>query len=688
MTDTSTKQFPSIYDQWSPPYAEAGYQPRQIAPGGKKPAAKGWQDDVATVPAKRGPSYGLGLRLGTKLPDSTILVVLDADRDDFTRLARALVQDPCGRFGSKGTALFVRVAEPTKKFDLKLADGSKAGEFLGTGSQCVIPPTIHPDTHQPYVWTDTPLLEFGWENLPLVDPKLIKEVFASEHLPVIMSGEQTHDAMLKFTGHLVHLTDDDDLIEQIALAALPEDYQGDSRDELHEMITGARGKVDSGKWAVKQHGRFPDVTNNGKPRPTLPNTKKAIVMLGIEVRFDLFKLQQLIGSHTLDSYFVGTVSDPALFRIRELIYDSFGFDPPTNVVHDAVQTLANHHRFHPVCDYLGSLVWDGQPRLDNWLTTYAGVEATPFVRAVGSLTLIAAVRRVRQPGVKFDEWLIMEGEQGSGKSQALQILAGNPKWFTDQKIIGLTGKEAIEAISGKWIIEAAELHGMKNSDVEGLKSFMSRDTDRGRMAYARTPTEGERQCIVIGTTNSDKYLRDLTGNRRMWPVVTTKFDLEALKRDRDQLWAEAAFREAEGGSIRLPEELWPAAAEQQRQRVVENPFIAILDEVLREPSKSIFGEDGKLVRTEMGEPMNGIITKENLWTLVGVRPASRSQYLGEQLNAAMKELGWVETRNRVGGGRRAYGFKRGDDDRHISVYPGDHGDRATVVYDQKIPGNG
>jgi hypothetical protein len=419
-----------------------------------------------------------------------------------------------------------------------------------------------------------------------------------------------------------------------------------------------------------------DKTKDGKLRATLPNTKKAIEALGIGCRYDLFKLQYSINGEVLDAYMAAAVDDPALLRLREMIYERFKFDPTTDTVHTAVQTLANHHRFHPVRDYLDSLVWDGQPRLDSWLTNYAGVEDTPFVRAVGSLTLIAAARRVRQPGVKFDEWLVLQGEQGNAKSQALQLLAVKPEWFSDQRVIGLSGRDAIEALSGRWIIEAAELHGMKNSDVEALKAFQSRDTDRGRLAYARTPIEAKRQCVIIGTTNSDTFLRDLTGNRRWWPVTTGTFDLDALKRDRDQLWAEAAAREASGDSIRLPEALWPAAAEQQRQRVIDNPFTTTLEERLREPGHPNFDKDTL---------MTGIITSESLWVLLEIRPGQRSQHHNENLGAAMKELGWKKTRRRVEG-RVAHVYQRGDDDRRITAYPGIDGGPPFANYDNPIPG--
>ncbi|MCP1829108.1 hypothetical protein J2R76_005808 [Bradyrhizobium sp. USDA 4532] len=683
MTGVKLRRLSSIFDQLKQPCLDHGLQPREIMPGTKKCPAKGWSANVPTVMARPGPSYGLGLRLGTRLLDGTYLVALDADRDEFVSLACALTPNSIGRLGKKGIARFMRAAEPTKTFKLQLADRSIAGEFLGEGALCVIPPTIHPETHRPYVWTDEPLLEIELESLPLVDPMLIKGVFASEHLAAIMSGEGTHDAMLRFCGQLVHFTNDDDWIERISSAALPQDYRGNSRDELTGMIKDARSKLASGKWATQLRSNveiFPDITKSGRPRATLPNTKKAIELLGIECRYDLFNLQHSINGHNLDSYMTEAINDPALLRLREIIHERFGFDPSTDNVHTAVQTLANHHRFHPVRDYLDALRWDGEPRLDRWLVSYAGVEDTPYVRAVGGIMLIAAVRRVRDPGCKFDELPVLEGEQGNAKSQAIQVLAVNPEWFSDQKVFGLGGRDSIEALSGKWIVEAAELHGMRQGEVEGLKAFLSRSTDRGRMAYARTPTESKRQCIIIGTTNNDAYLRDLTGNRRFWPLATSRIDIEALKRDRDQLWAEAATREASGSSIRLPEELWPAASEQQQLRLIDNPFTSTLDEVLREKAVGIKDEVTCLLKFEPGKPMTGIITMEGLWTILGIRPGQRGQHHNENLHAAMKELGWVKTRRRIGGGR-AYAYRRGDDDRLITAYPGDIGFPATVSYE-------
>jgi predicted P-loop ATPase len=171
-----------------------------------------------------------------------------------------------------------------------------------------------------------------------------------------------------------------------------------------------------------------------------------------------------------------------------------------------------------VCDYLDSLEWDGSPRLDKWLVTYAGAEDSSYVRAVGPLTLIAAVRRVRWPGAKFDELPVLESPtQGTDKSTAIRILAVKDDWFTDYLPLNAEPKVVIERTCGKWIIEAGELSGMRRGDIDKLKGLLSRSADRGRLAYAKFPSEVPRQFIAIGTTNNREYLKDQT-NRRFWPV--------------------------------------------------------------------------------------------------------------------------------------------------------------------------
>src|SRR5262249_28114772 len=155
-------------------------------------------------------------------------------------------------------------------------------------------------------------------------------------------------------------------------------------------------------------------------------------------------------------------------------------------------------------------------------------------------------------------------------------------------------KVVIEQTRGKWLIECSELAGMKKGEVEDLKGMLSRTSDRERLAYDRITSEVPRQFITIGTTNNQKYLKDQTGNRRVWPVLIKKFNLEALKRDVDQIWAEAAAREAKGESIRLDPQLWGAAGLEQEQRTAEDPWWELLEEhfdpypAMRIPCKDVW----------------------------------------------------------------------------------------------------
>ena len=145
---------------------------------------------------------------------------------------------------------------------------------------------------------------------------------------------------------------------------------GGTREQFEQLVTTATdwkpydvGTIADGDHAITATAGFPDVNKNGRPRPSLPNTKVALTKMELECRHDLFKLRYLVNGQEIES-FVGEVSDPALLRVREMIYECFGFDPSTQTVHTAVQTLANHHRFHPVRDYLDGLKWDGMPRID------------------------------------------------------------------------------------------------------------------------------------------------------------------------------------------------------------------------------------------------------------------------------------------------------------------------------------
>jgi virulence-associated protein E len=327
----------------------------------------------------------------------------------------------------------------------------------------------------------------------------------------------------------------------------------------------------------------------------------------------------------------------------------FGFLPRRDFFITVVLDAVRHNSFHPVLNYLGGLTWDGVERLDRWLVTYGGAEDTNYVRAVGGLALIAAVRRVRKPGCKFDEMLILENpQQGTDKSTALKVLAVREKWFSDDLPLHSDGKRVIEQTRGKWIVEASDLSGMRRSDVEHLKATLSRTSDRARLSYDRLTTERQRQFVVIGTTNAAHYLRDTTGNRRYWPVRVKRFDLDALTRDRDQLWAEAATREAAGALIRLDPSLWTAAGEEQEERTVDDPWLDV-------------------VKITIGD-LDGKILNADAWAIVRMPEDRRTQEHNGRLGNVMKLLGF-ERKSLQFGGEKHKGYVRGQgDDREKRIY--------------------
>ncbi len=241
-------------------------------------------------------------------------------------------------------------------------------------------------------------------------------------------------------------------------------------------------------------------------------------------------------------------------------------------VRQALSIACDDNRFHPIRDWLDGLAWDGTPRLDKWLTYYLGVAPIPnYTEEIGRCWLISAVARIYEPGCTAKYALILEGEQDLGKSSALEIL-GHP-WFSDD-ISELGTKDAAMQVGNAWIIELSELDSTRKADVRTIKSFLSRKADKFRRPFGHHIQEYPRQCVIAGTVNpSTPYLADETGNVRMWPATCTAIDLEALKRDRDQLFAEAVQRYRAGERWYLADdESLTAAREQQEERFASDSW--------------------------------------------------------------------------------------------------------------------
>jgi hypothetical protein len=395
---------------------------------------------------------------------------------------------------------------------------------------------------------------------------------------------------------------------------------------------------------------WPDCDRHGYPRASMRNTVLGLQRLEFTFSHDLFRHRKVVNGAMLDDH-EGEISDDACAMLRAFIIEKFNFDPKAENVRDAVTQLCLEHTFHPIRQMLDALTWDGIPRVDDWLVRYMGAEDTPLNRVVGRIMLVAAVRRVREPGVKFDTIVILEGKQGTGKSTALQILAG-PGLHSDNEILTLDTKAQMEAMEGVWIYELSEMSGLNKSEVDRMKAFASRDVDRARMSYGRFSEARGRQTIFIGTTNEHKYLKDRTGNRRFLPVKTGEIDLEALRRDRDLLWAEAAKLEAEGVSIVLPQELWVAAAAEQEERLEDDPWQERLTSVR-----------GKAVGDEVRVPTFHLLTE-----VLGIPIERLHNGHGKRLAALMRELGWEPGKFKVAG-KTMRGFHRPKPEDHVDDHP-------------------
>ncbi|KQV73020.1 VapE domain-containing protein [Rhizobium sp. Root1220] len=246
--------------------------------------------------------------------------------------------------------------------------------------------------------------------------------------------------------------------------------------------------------------------------------------------------------------------------------ESYFLKPSKETVNDAAVFIARRNGYHPVRNYVRNLTWDGEMRLDALLPRYFGTADDAYAKAVGKRFMIGAIARVMRPGCKLDTLPILEGLQGTGKSTALKILAGE-EWFGDQLPDIARNNDAMIYLSGKWFVEIAELSAFSRAESNRIKSFVSSATDSFRAPYAKTGENHPRQSVFVGSTNDEGYLRDQTGNRRYWPVKCGRIDTAALTRDRDQLWAEARFRFDVGESWWLAdgEEQLAAAAQEDRR---------------------------------------------------------------------------------------------------------------------------
>jgi len=497
-----------LFERWETPdknttldtaadYFSRGWQPVPIGFQKKKPTVKEWQNlevTEATLPKYfNSTKQNVGVQLG---PRSKGLTDIDLDCAEAITLAPSYLPRTNSCFGraSKQRSHFLYYIDdaPDKgAVQLKDIDGKKSIVELriggGTaGAQTVFPGSTH-ESGEPIEWiSDGDPARSTFDDLKMAISKIAVGVILMRAWPQ-GSG---HAASLALGGFLARAGwSDDEIGKLVNLVVRDRRWADDSiRTAKGSVEAFAKGEKVQGLPSLReQFGDEPakaiakilqygaeDVEGfavgaNGIPHNTQGNIRVALENLGIKVRHNLFEdraiIEGLANFELLD--------DRAMDRLWLTIDEKFKFRPSKDFFWTVVFDEARRNSFHPVHEYLDGLQWDGAKRLDSWLIEYAGAEDSKFVRAVGALMLIAAVRRVRSPGCKFDEMPVLQSVQGFNKSTALSILAVRPEWFSDDLPLNADSKKTIERLRGRWIVEAAELKGMRYGDIEHLKAFLN-----------------------------------------------------------------------------------------------------------------------------------------------------------------------------------------------------------------------
>jgi hypothetical protein len=636
---------------WAKAYIDQGYQVVPLSPGTKACKDESWLK-LVFQPDDFEPNDNLGIR------SVNGLVIIDLDSIEAVALADDFLPPTDAIYGrpSKPKSKRLYRSSIPKTIPFKLEAGM--GVEIRSEHQDMAPPSIHPSGER-LAWVSS------GQPSEVVPEILIRSCRLLTTAVLVGRGYAApggrHDWCLALSGTLRQLGLTQEETERciIAAALLGEDTKiEDRRLEIRttynrpddDPIKGHKALIEiigeGGKefiaalhkiWGGRTSLFVMDAKGEKILANDLGNIRKALEKLGLKASYDRFAERVIIEYDGA----IGPAHDAVIRRAWFAIDQKFHFRPQKELFWDVVEDLAHANTFHPVIDYLDRLQWDGESRLDTWLIRSAGAADTPYVRAISAMILIAAVRRVRKPGAKFDELTVLEGVQGQLKSSALRALCPHEDWFSDDLPLNVDAKQIIERTLGKWIIEASELSGMSPGQVEHLKGLLARQVDGPvRMAYARMPIERPRQFILIGTTNAHTYLVDETGNRRFWPLRVGTFDLSFIRQHRDQLWAEAARREADGASIRLSKDLWEHASIQQERRRTTDPW--------EETLENAFPEHDQRMETK------------EAWEALGVPISMRTTQMNARLGRVLQLLGYRRQTIRGKDGKVTKGWARGD----------------------------
>lgn len=356
---------------------------------------------------------------------------------------------------------------------------------------------------------------------------------------------------------------------------------------------------------------------------------------------------------------VGPLEDTDDLRFGDWIDETYGTRSASRgALQEALDTVADERRFHPIRDWLQGLVWDKRPRLEKWLIHVLGHDPATlapklrrYLELVGRYILLGQVYRVLEPGCKFDYSVVLEGITGKGKSTMVKTLVGE-QFFSDTHFDIGAGKDGMEQLAGIWAYELSEMTAFRRADSEAVKAFFSTTKDRYRGAYGRYVKDHKRQVVIWCTTNKRQYLYDITGNRRFWPVwVGENINIAWLDKWRAQLFAEAMAMYLER------ERNWPTEEEErlyfrpeQEKRLIETSVQSRLYEMLTRE-----GAPGGLQEKSVNiNQFTKFVTVSQLVTALGTDPGKSSTLLETQIRDWLMEHGWTDKRETVPPRRRGF----------------------------------
>lgn len=559
------------------------------------------------------PLNGVGLICGEA--SGVIGLDIDSDSPDILNLCPP---SPVRKRGSKGETRFYRYSSHIRCINRKRKnigpnkdkEEYEGIEILSDGRQTIIPPSFNRKTNKPYVWvTPDTLLDIKASDLPEITQNDIAKIAAyidtfGKAGGVTSAGRNDQLTRVVCAVLLQHPTRSDSQIAEELIAydvkqhSVPyftDQTEPEARESMGNPLLAAITFVARHRIQLSKKDLVStSITHRGAevweslglrciksgPVPNYANMYKIIA--GMPEIAEAFWYDSFQGN-ILTTWGGGSARpyhEVDAQCLQRNIQDQLGIPAmQLNTVERALIEHARNNKHNEVLEWLDSLpAWDGVGRIGMFFPAYMGSESSPYTEAVSTNMFIGLIARVKQPGCKAENMVILEGVQGILKSTALRALIGD-KWF-GELLTDLGSKDAIMGLKGKWLVEVPELDAFVRAEPEAIKSALSVQVDSLRVPYGRTIENFPRQCLFVGTTNATAYLKDQTGGRRFWPIRCSKIELERIKEDREQLFAEALAQYANGGKwYEVPKD---EAAEEQALRTEGDPWEQVVMEKVEE----------------------------------------------------------------------------------------------------------